>query len=309
VDYYVRTDTLVWGLWRRNLLAQLLWVHTNQTQQPKINTEWRALSWSWTQQDISAANFIHMLREGEGEGFAFVEEIDVDVSPAGESRCASLNLRGCLVHATMTYPPENCSWYVEGILFEFEGIAHPILRDGSHSSLDHPCRERGLTAKFVCIAVHRDSDEEGLRFRNARTGVLILQQACSQPIKYKRPGVLFVDNKDFEFYTSQESSEEHTISIICYLFLDAERTEQELKITHCHYSHESIDTCTTHVHTSLHFLQIAPSSNNTRLSVLHVRFRYYRCVYHKQNSTPQPHPRHTYQHLSNSLLTFYMYRH
>jgi hypothetical protein len=74
-------DTLVWGLWRQCLVAQLLWVHTKQMHRPRINAVWRAPSWSWAQHDISIRHVIDMPLEGEEETFAVIEDIDVDASP------------------------------------------------------------------------------------------------------------------------------------------------------------------------------------------------------------------------------------
>jgi hypothetical protein len=207
-------ETLVWGLWRQYLVAPLLWVHTKQMHRPRINAVWRAPSWSWAQHDISILHVIDMPLEGEEEAFAVVENIDVDASPYGESFYASLDLRGRLVHATMNLSPEKSSLPAKDVLFELEGITVPTLQHGSRTRLKYPYREQQFTAHVVCIALYRDSSEDGYYLRNDNIGVLILQQDSSQPIRHKRLGVLLVEDAGSEFYLSQESFEYHTISMI-----------------------------------------------------------------------------------------------
>jgi hypothetical protein len=86
----------------------------------------------------------------------------------------------------MTHTPEKSSLPAKDVLFEFEGITVPTLQHGSRTRLDYPYREQEFTAHAVCIALYGDSSEDGYYLRNGNIGVLILQQASSEPIRYKR---------------------------------------------------------------------------------------------------------------------------
>jgi hypothetical protein len=210
-------DALVWGLWRRHLFSQLLWVHSHQTKYPRINDEWRAPSWSWAQHDISITHITHVACEGSVER-ASVKDIDIDASLSEGLPMASLKLCGHLAHATMIRTTEGEFPTFSPTRFDFRRTTQVTIRKEFRTSLDYPCREHIFDTQVVCIAVYEDTCGSGFHVGSdlpkARLGVLVLRQVCSEPIRYKRLGILLVEEGDYEFYTLQESPEEHTITII-----------------------------------------------------------------------------------------------
>jgi hypothetical protein len=209
-------DSLVGGLWRRNLLPQLLWVqHHNRGDNWTIH-EWRAPSWSWVQHDATAVYFTHLPCEG-GRERATVEHLDVGTAPSGQLQHASLVLRGRLVRADLIVddvPPQSRGFF--RFFNNRNTEMSPQIMENLY--LDFPHKQQYYHAQIVCIAVYEDTCTLGLGYSNGsnegRLGVLVLKECCPQPIKYERIGVIFLEHEYCELYNSLESPQEHSITII-----------------------------------------------------------------------------------------------
>jgi hypothetical protein len=208
-------DSLICGLWRRHLLPQLLWMQYSSQGDNWTIKEWRAPSWSWAQHDIAFANYPHMPCEASRER-ATVELLNVSTAPSGQLQHASLTLRGRIVHAMLTTEPSLLQLPLESGKFTIKNteMSSQIMED---LYLDYPHKEQDYHAQVACIAVYEDTCTLGVNgsaYRATNMGILVLRECCSEPMKYERIGVLLLKKEYCDLYTSFESPEEHSITII-----------------------------------------------------------------------------------------------
>lgn len=112
-------DECVAGLWRKNLVNELLWQkmisNVAHGTRPK---EYRAPSWSWASIDMD----VKFVQDDELEERDYVEILDVDVKPAGSDatgavESASILLRGYLVEIQR---PRTLTPGLNDVLFDAE---------------------------------------------------------------------------------------------------------------------------------------------------------------------------------------------
>ncbi|KAF1840077.1 HET-domain-containing protein [Cucurbitaria berberidis CBS 394.84] len=214
----INGDKLVCGLWEQRLLPQLLWC---SVQIPNLATSfplhWRAPSWSWASNNNIFLHAAH-LSCGYGQAKAIVEKIEVDAYVSGQLKDASLTLRGKVVEAKLDLQTEvknsvrsvttahlHCGDDAMKVCAPF----FDLTADDSDSMTFHE--------QVLCIGVYEDrcgrNAEEDFH-PTWELGVLILRQCHLDPPKYQRIGIFLLSGEDLAFYTSHESQEERSITII-----------------------------------------------------------------------------------------------
>jgi hypothetical protein len=148
---------LVCALWKKHLLAELLWVHASRDLDDVLLTPraWRAPSWSWGRTDDLFSHTTHISCDDCREK-ASIERLDVDASPSGQLKFASLTSHGRIAHATLAMYASQRDFRI----LTFGAITHPLMES---VWIDEADREPRTKTEVVCFAVYEDACPEGLR--------------------------------------------------------------------------------------------------------------------------------------------------
>jgi hypothetical protein len=153
---------------------------------------------------------------GHSRERAVVERVEVDALSSGQVRDARIVLHGRVVQAILSVS-KNQNGYAKngGLVYEPSGDTHNGVQ---YLFLDRDNSLPSPEARITCMAIYEDRCENQLqRNQSSETGVLgvlVLRQCSSDPIQYERNGVFLLDEEDSVVYTSNESLEEHSITII-----------------------------------------------------------------------------------------------
>ncbi|KAH7377669.1 hypothetical protein BKA66DRAFT_153761 [Pyrenochaeta sp. MPI-SDFR-AT-0127] len=210
-------DALACGLWKERLIPQLLWMvdPLRFTIGPPA-THWRAPSWSWASQSRPMRHVAHIDCDN-GQAKASVERIEVVAHASGQLKSALLTLRGRVVEAKLEFETAAIRFSNE------DAVAHLTCKDKT-VQLRGPfldiCDESPtpLHEQILCIGVYTDSCQSKVVDvvvpHTWELGVLVLEQYSLDPAKYQWIGIFLLDTKESRVYTSLESLEERSITII-----------------------------------------------------------------------------------------------
>lgn len=209
-------DTLICGLWEQHMLSQLLWHKYCDTTGSLLPDDWRAPSWSWASKLAPTGSVTHILCECS-QSRARVESINVGAKASGQVKSASITLCGRVVRANLEVPGSGESWNSFSMVCATSGDTRHKLR---FAKLDDRDIETVL-GDVMCITLYEDTCEKGLlspwSIFGSETfvlGILILQACDSEPDLCRRVDVMFLGTEHLDFYNSNESLDQHQITIV-----------------------------------------------------------------------------------------------
>lgn len=137
---------------------------------------------------------------------------------------ASLTLRGKIVKATLDLKTEAMPEgpWTYNLFRRLSTTAHLVCGDEKRNVsppffdlIVHSKDAVSFHEQVLCIAVHEDRcSTKTLDLPLWQMAILILGQCRSDSPRYKRIGIFLLEGEDLEFYTSHETEEEHSITII-----------------------------------------------------------------------------------------------
>lgn len=203
-------DMFVWGLWKKHLIVQLLWMRAHRHSMPALPLA----SWTWASHK-GEIRFVNHINCGKSRDKALLKHVDVEAPGSGLAQVARLILQGKLLHGSLHIkdPPRSRVNYGHPGILEVDGhrqeIAYAILDD----LLFGPIK---LSVTFMGIYedLCDDKDKHGSKGPFWQLGALILQQTEDNPELYRRIGVLLLEKESADFYKAIEPTEHHEITII-----------------------------------------------------------------------------------------------
>lgn len=119
-------------------------------------------------------------------------------------------LRGKLVHAFLRTSDVKSHQNISPLLFKPSG-----KRGGRFNFFLDDCRAKPCIGDVVCMAIQEDTCRLGLyKFGHYSLGVLVLQQQLSEPVTYRRIGIMMSADDSRDLYRLQESAAAYSITLV-----------------------------------------------------------------------------------------------